>query len=273
MKYRKMIVKSTFVDAEEDATLHRMVECDEAGNEILEITYSDEAEEEDRYEHVYTDGFKTEAKHWLNGELTEHHKYSKGTDGKVATEETSFLDGTIGLKKFEYADKVITVTLFDEFNNLEEKEVRTYNDQNLLIEKIITNEENLILEKHINIYNEAGKLSKQTEYGTEGEFISEKEFHYGDNGMISKILTYTQSKKLIDAVYYYYDEKARVIEQKFTNRYIIQFTYDDELNTELEERFMANGALDYQMLTFYDENKRILKQQQNETLLIYTYEN
>ena len=67
-------------------------------------------------------------------------------------------------------------------------------------------------------------------------------------------------------------EKGNTVEQKISNQYLIKYIYDLNNNLIKEERYYANGLLDEQTEYEYDENNKLVLENNFVTKTKYVYE-
>jgi hypothetical protein len=109
-------------------------------------------------------------------------------------------------------------------------------------------------------YNSNNDVIKRTSYNEDDKIEFITHYEYDNDRNLLKFHKTNEKNETIDLVIFKYDEKNRVIEQKIGDYYITKFTYNDDERTKTEERYDLNGVLQFKMISYYDEEGRLLEE-------------
>lgn len=260
----------------ENKTPHSYTEFDSNGNEIVSITYFDTGEIETKIITEFDEnGNKSKEINYLDDEqIAEEVTFKRNSDNKLEREIIAYADGSESIKKYERnpEDNSVNIITVDDEDYLEEKEQLKLNENDLVIERTIFDEDENITEKHCMEYDENKNLIRRLEYGEGGDdLLTERLFSYDKNNNMIKRLSLTKDKKLIDVIEQEFDEKNRVLSQKFGKSYLIKHSYDDDENTYTEERINAEGMIEYRCVSKYDENNYLIEEEKPLSVTKYEY--
>lgn len=201
-------------------------EFDENGNCTKETNYYDEEAVSETITNVYDD------------------------KNKILKSETEYGDGSISIKSVALnSDKTEQIIeTHDEDGVLESKEVNQYND-GLLVKQMVYDEDNKLVNETLNEFDENKNLIKRVEknYFEKTEFITN--FEYNENNNFVKYQKLTPKGIVLEKLFISYDDQNRVIEQKYSDRIIYKYIFDDEKKTKTEERYDQQGVLRLQIVS------------------------
>ena len=175
------------------------------------------------------------------------------TSGARIEESYSYYD-TKGIlknrtyRRYEYEvnnnkGQMEVIRVYNDKNNLIEKQTNAYNKDGNVIEKIYQGPDGSIIQKIFNEYDNSGNLIENNYYGQGGEKLKSMQYFYGYNGNksvekitefirdsgeykeITKKFTYINSKNLVTVddefyrTYHYYDDNKNLIESA---KYLIE---------------------------------------------------
>ncbi|OFX17996.1 MAG: hypothetical protein A2033_10310 [Bacteroidetes bacterium GWA2_31_9] len=201
-------------------------EFDEKGNCIKETNFYDEESISETITNVYNE------------------------NNKILKSETEYGDGSISIKSVALnSDKTEQIIeTHDEDGVLESKEVNQYND-GLLVKQMVYDEDNKLVNETLNEFDENKNLIKRVEknYFEKTEFITN--FEYNENHNLVKYQKLTPKGIILEKLFISYDDQNRVIEQKYSDRIIYKYIFDDEKKTKTEERYDQQGVLRLQIVS------------------------
>ncbi len=137
---------------------------------------------------------------------------------------------------------------------------------------MVFGENNKLKETQLSEYDEKQQLLKRFEYNGTKELLQELRMTYDDNGNVIKRLTLNKNQSVIESISYKYDDKNRIIETVVGQRYVVKYTYDEAENSLTEERFLANGLLQYQQISKSNEDNQLIEEDDYQTKKTYEYE-
>ncbi len=268
------ILTHSLEEGEEMSYISAFLERDKQGNIILSETYFAPNELESKIISKHDeDGNKIEEINYLSeDEISEHFFFHRDIKGKILKEELNYADGSKSIKLYlrNETEKTLTITTQDEDDNIEEIEFLKFDSNKQVIEKILHNENNKMKEKTLYEYDDSQRIRKRTEYGANETLIVERNFFHDEKGNLIKQFG-VKNKKLLDSVVFQYDEKNRVVETQIANQYLIKYSYDDENHSQTEERFAPNGMLEFQQISFFNEDGLLVEEQIGELTKKYEY--
>ncbi len=267
---------TSFKDMPESEFLSAYTSYDINGNELESQSYQANDVIEIKTESKYDENNrKTEEINYLNeDEIGEHFFYFYDENGRVTKEIVKYADGseTIRTYKRDPAQNSLVITAVDDEGDTEGSEEFHYSEQGLLLEKIIYDEFENLQEKQINEYNQAGLLIKSNRYEAGGEYQAVHQYEYNEEGNLTKEVVHTPKGKLIEAVYYTYDEKNRIVETRIDNRFVIKYTYNDEKKEQITERFQPNGFLEFKKIMRFNDDNLLKEVDENTQFTRYEYD-
>lgn len=202
-------------------------EFDEKGNCVKETNYYDEESVSETITNIYNE------------------------ENKILKSVTEYSDGSTSIKSVsknsDSGEQIIETK--DEDGELESREINYYIN-GLLSRQLIYGEEEMLTREVINEFDDNQNIIKRVEkdYNEKQELTTT--FEYNDKANIFKYQKVTSKGNIVEKLIVAYDEKDRVIEQKYSDGILFKYIYDDELKTRVEERYDSNGYL--RMKIHYD---------------------
>lgn len=176
-------------------------------------------------------------------------------------------------------------------NNESTIETFLYNDNNQILENLLTTQDGTIISKIENTYNDEGKLIKKT-FSVE-KIITETTYTYNEQGLLAKevwtgaegsgVTTYKYDEKgrqisivgtndtpeIMDDEYYSanytYDDKDRVIKEVTVQSHFpaltIEYTYNKQDKLVKESADSEFGDWSWESIYIYDKNGNLIKEE------------
>jgi hypothetical protein len=142
------------------------------------------------------------------------------------------------------------------------KQIKKYNEKELLIEIIAHNSNGSLFGITRYKYDDKNRLIEQSEIGEKDTLISKSILKYNDKGNQEELSSYKSDGLLYDKVILKYDEKDRVIEQTYhfspTNSDTKTILIYKDIDTIIEMKYMTNGGLDQKTIYKRDKNKNVI---------------
>jgi hypothetical protein len=241
---------------------------DETGALLEETTYLNDGNIENRTTLKYENGLLVEQCNYIDdNELTEKRTIERDANGKISKELILYLDGSNTVKNYRRKDNYIEIESIDSEEGLESIEKIKIDDSEHILLKEVFDTENNLLEKIENTF-EGEKLILSKSLSNNNITIEKLDYN-GELMTMRSILT--ESGKLIQAIKFFYDEKARLKEYVYNSGFRFVNDFNDENNSKIEKQMQANGIIEYQKETFYDENSNITKEIDFQQTTIYEY--
>lgn len=247
---------------------------DERENVLMDASWQSNGMLENKSEYEYDTANNVIAqKIYLDEEnVSEYWTYQYDEAGKLNNKAVEYADGSHSYYNKTIAENgAINWEIKDEDNEYEGKEIRVYNDKDLLLSSIdIDDEGSETLRKEF-VYDENQLLIEQSIYEYE-ELLSREVMKYDEHGNLAHSISlspggnkisetkysYTEDNKIESYDYnnevrtsYTYDEKGREIEIKRTNLQtelnmgLTQFKYNE--NGQLTERLIYEMGAQFEM--------------------------
>ncbi len=261
-------------DSIETGFVNSIIEYDQNGNVTKSVTYLSENEIESKTLAKFNDKGELleEINYMSEDEIAEKLTYKRNDEGKIDEVRVEYIDGSLSIKKYEYADNEIIANVIDDENEFEGKEIRKLDDKGKIIEKIIYDEDNKLDEKEIVCYDEKSNVINRKEYNKDNELEVEINYTYDENENLIKFLKTNSKNEIIDSVVFVYDEKGNLTEQKVGDYYYSKFEINAEEKTKTEERFDMSGTLQFILTSKFDENDLIIEEISPLNTIKYKYE-
>jgi hypothetical protein len=103
------------------------------------------------------------------------------------------------------------------------------------------------------------------------KLIIETEYKYSDTGLLILRVSRNRRGELSDFLKIEYNEKGLPVKQSFSGKYTFLFEYDDQGNTVMEEQY-SGDTLDNRITSEYDENNRVIVEEQFKFSRHFEYE-
>ncbi|MEZ5197217.1 MAG: hypothetical protein R2764_12690 [Bacteroidales bacterium] len=245
--------------AERKGRKHTYTEFDEKGNLVLEIKYNEEAEVDEKLEITYDDnGFIKEEKSFFEGnELSDHASYERDENGVIRKSFKHYQDGTTDTINYRYDTdgNLIEKVTVDSYDEVESKELATYENGKLILKEIYEYDELMAKETYLfddygnmiehhtwspddgnrsykHVYDEKGNLIQSNQYNNKEELSGKAVYSYNKIGKVVEAIEetpYGTSKTSIT-----YDENGNAVEQLETNS-------SGEVNNKVERKYNADN--------------------------------
>ncbi|NVO04268.1 MAG: hypothetical protein HXX09_16365 [Bacteroidetes bacterium] len=220
----------------EESTIINYSEYDENGNEIKEVTYTEDGE----FEQMFTFQFNAENLvieenlFFTEDEITDVKKFDYNDQDKLVKKTIHYLDDTFDVTTYNYDDKgnLILKTTVDSDDNLEAKEVYEYSNNKVSFHAKYDGDNNLI-EEYKYQYNELGNAIEEEKWDIYDDKRIKYLMEYDANGNRTKILTYNSHGQLKHKSLFEYNEKnqlLKTVEEDEFNNNVISFQYDERGN-------------------------------------------
>lgn len=237
------------------ARKHSYTEFDEKGKIVLEIKYNEEAEVDERLETIYDEnGFVKDEKSFFEGkELSNHESYERDDRGEIIKSYKHYQDGTMDTINYKYDSdgNLIEKVTIDSYNEVEAKEIATYENENLIVKEVYEYDELMgketfqydesgnMIEHHVwspdegnnfykHMYDEKGNLIQSNQYNNKEELSGKAVYSYNDEGKVVQAIEETPYGTSTTAIRY--DENGNAIEQLETNP-------SGEINNKVERKY------------------------------------
>lgn len=234
-------------------------EFDENQNVILDITYLEDESVDQKYVNEF-EGVKLidEKVYFGSDELSEHNSYEY--DGDVLSNMIiHYQDGSRDNIRYEYDDNnnLLRKETRDEDDDIEELELRNYDNGLLISSKIFENGdlENPVREESVE-YDEEGRIIQKVTYDHQEERNQKQVFDYDENGYENMIKTYVNGQLQQKAIFKR-DELGRasqIIEEEPGQRVKVYQEFDDRGNVVKQQIYDKNEHELYNVHRKYDDN-------------------
>lgn len=214
------------------AVAEKIVRTFDDNSNLIEEIYYDEGEEiaeRKTYERADDGALKFEYTHYLDGSadtLSYQYDNEKNIVSKVLKDDEDYVEST---EKFEYKNnKLVKKEVFDENNNLTEKETYEYDENGNVIEYFNQDNDKYNEFRIVNKYDEAGSRTKSLKYNSRKQLIQKSTFSVDEKNRVTKIIE--EDPKGVTTTYLKYDNKSNVIFQE-------EFNANNEINSRVERKF------------------------------------
>lgn len=244
----------------EEGFLSSYVLMDADGRHLEERSYSDNGELETKTFAKYNEqGHLVEEINYMSeDEISEKLSYERNSDNKIGKITIEYADGSKSFKKFSYGQNSLEISTTDDEGESEGKEIRGFDSNGNLIEKVIFDDFNNLEEKEIITYYEGNLVKSKTIYDKNDQIEMIVNYNYDEKLNLVSYIKTNAKNQIIDKVLFSYDEYNQLVEQQIGSHYIVRFKYDNETNTQTEERYDMTGALKFVVTTRFDSDKRVL---------------
>ncbi len=123
----------------------------------------------------------------------------------------------------------VSVVRHDADGEFESKEELTYNDQHLLVQRLVTDAAG-VTRKYTFAYNDKNLMAKEEELDGNDKLVSRLEYTYNEDGKETSLLKFNEENKPVSSVKSEYDENGRLarrVSKGFYTR-ISLYEYDEE---------------------------------------------
>ncbi|MEM9821651.1 MAG: hypothetical protein AAF985_11285 [Bacteroidota bacterium] len=242
----------------------------ENGNLLLQEQYALDGRIEQKIERAYDSEQRlVEEKQYTEGDAP-HQVISNTYDenGKLNRSTTRYMDGALSNTDFVYdlSARSEEMTTRDEAGQIEEKVVRSFDQEGRVLEQSEYGEEESFVKSVKSSYNDAGRPLERHYKTEETEYKHFYDYEYDEEGRITYAEIFDVKEDLIRTDEITYDERGNQKEVAMKNyadgwSIVDRYTYNEQDQLVKEERFMANGdpveSKEYQM----DEHGFVLQQE------------
>jgi len=277
MKTKKITTYHSISDDEQtDRYVSAISEFDANEHEILSISYTPDGEIEHKTVYKYNDdGLKiAETNYFDEDEVSDSHVFEYNAQKLLIKEVTSFIDGSETIKTIvrDEQAKTVTVSSHDDEGELEDMEWVQLNAENRVIERKLFDEDEKIKEHFTYIHDDAGNVLNAKEYDENGNLYRETVQEFNSYNEPTKRIVKNAKGEIVDYTIYTYDDKNRVLEVKFGNRYLIKHEYNAENNSHTEMRILGSGQMDEKVTYIYNSEGKTIREERLDSTLEYDYE-
>lgn len=255
----RSILRSSNNESEGEEILSLVAEYSDKNLLVSELKFDDDGEPEETHSYSYDD----------RGNLIEHTMEmpmdgiferfvtTRNADGHPVA-IVKFYGDDAG-EKVEYVfgpnGQPVEVVRHDADGEFESKEELAYNDNQLLVSRVIT-EASGAVKKFLFSYDEKGLLMKEEEREAGDKMVSRLEYAYNEDGKEEALTKYNGDNKVISSVRSEYDENGRLSRRISKGYYtrISLFEYDDQGRLLEESLSDENGFVISRNRLEYDED-------------------
>lgn len=269
--------KSKSAKSDNKSRNHSYTEFDENGNVVLEVKYNDEAEVDEKVEISYdANGFVKEEKSFFEGnELSDHASYERDEKGVILKSFKHYQDGSMDTINYQYDSEgnLIEKVTVDSYNEVEAKELATYENGKLILKEVFEYDELMgketflfdesgnMIEHHVwtpddgnraykHMYDEKGNLSQANQYNNKEELSGKAIYSYNGDGKVIEAIEETPHGTLTTTIKY--DENGNAVEQVETNP-------AGEINNKVERKYNEDKDI-AEAVVFIDFHGRSVNQ-------------
>ena len=249
-------------------------EYDEKGRLIEETDYLARDEIEMKVLFAYDNQGKLVKKthYYAEESPSEVTYYTYTSEGRLKHEEVVYPDGSKMIKNYLYDPKTrqATITILDENEKLEEKQVKTYDENNNVIADESYDNKNKLKEKTTYEYNENNKPVTETVLSPKGKTRYKKFYRYDEAGNLVQSQTLNKKGRVIDVIKYTYDEQNRRMEVQHGIGNFIEYEYNDAKRTVKVKEY-GNGGLENEVVLKYNQDGYLVEERHADTKTSYVY--
>jgi hypothetical protein len=272
---RSLRVTTTPNEEDSEPFVSQVLEYDRAGNEISRLEFTAHETFEAKTETVYNaDNRIIEVTTFLDEqEIAERKKYDRNSEGRIEQVNIEFTDGSLSVQSIERDDKNRTENWIerDEDGELESREFLKFNEQGKVILKETYDFNDKLTEAFEYEYHPDGEMAIRRQLDQRRKLIIETEYKYSDTGLLILRVSRNRRGELSDFLKIEYNEKGLPVKQSFSGKYTFLFEYDDQGNTVMEEQY-SGDTLDNRITSEYDENNRVIVEEQFKFSRHFEYE-
>lgn len=273
MKKIKTITTKAESKIDNSVFISSFTEYDETGNTLCQITYRAENLVENKTTFKYDENGKIieEVEYLDEDEIAESTTYKRNSDGKIALASIVYSDGAISNRDYNYNGNSLVVNIKDEDNESEGIENYLFDEKDNIIAKEIVDCYGNVEEKEISEYDSNNNIIKKTEFDEENMPSLISIYSYNQKQELLLIKRLNSDGELIEEIHLKYNEKGKLIEQQFGTTYLVKYEYNEDDGSRKEERFNANGEMEFQAISFFDEEGFLRKEDNFFATINYEY--
>ncbi len=254
--------------------LYSIIEYDINGNVTKSVSYESENTIESKTLAKYdqNNNIVEEINYMTEDEIAEKLTYIRDEKGKLLKVIIKYSDGSSSTKNYEYTNESIIITIIDDEQEFEGKEIIILDSKGRTTEKTIYDYENKQEERQTVEYDDNDFVVNRKEYNRDNELDFDINYSYDKKGNLLKYIKTNNKNEIVDSVISSYDEKGNLTEQKVGDHYFSKFIIDSQNKTRTEERYDMTGKLQFIMTTKFSENDLITEEITPEYTIEYKYE-
>ncbi|MCD6331828.1 MAG: hypothetical protein J7L89_01000 [Bacteroidales bacterium] len=275
MKVKTLKVTTQPKDGETEPFISQIINYDPEGRELANYQYSGPGIFESKNETKYDSNGAVieEITYQDEHEIAERKTYTRDQKGEIIRIDSTFTDGSVSIFTFERDPVKGTENRIerDEDGALESRELLQFDEEGRIIRRELYNYRDKLTEAYTYEYNESGQLIHRRQLDQRGKLVIDTTYQYTETGLLQLRANRNRKGHLSDFIKMEYDSNGRVVLQNLSNKYFFEFEYDRNGNPIVEERY-AGDELDNRTTFDYDEENRLLREEQPELIREYHYE-
>ena len=246
--------------------LETSIEFDANGNTIKETKYLQDGSPEEVSSYLYDDGNRLleHTLEYVPDEASEKRVIERDGDGRIVR-ETKFYGDMAG-EHTDYAyeeDRIASIRSYDEEGDFQAREEIRYNEKKLPVARISYDKNDVVQERREYTHSDDGLSVEEKVIDAKGNLQRSSVTQLNANKKETQTVEKTGQGKLMSAIQSTYDEKGnlteRIIRDAFSKRHV--FTYDDQDRCVEEALYGEGGILMRRNQFEFDENGRLLSEQ------------
>lgn len=264
--YRNFSFSELMAKAEEEF-LESVTEMDPHGNVLEESKFDATGELEERNTYRFGPHGKLDEHvlFYAVEDVTERRVMIRNEQGLLQEEIRYYGDDTGERLVYSYGDKDLLSTLkrYDEEGDFDYEETFTYDANESLSRRERKNSAGVMITRMHFSPEAEGTRVEEEEFDGEGKLTSTTVATYNKDGKEINSLQRNAQGKLISSISSVYDEHGNILERKHQDFYskTTRFTYDDRNRLLTQELFDGSGLLLRKNVYEYDEDGRLIKEQ------------
>jgi len=204
----------------------------------------------------------------------EKKSYTYDNNSILISEKIEYEGGWFSVKKYERdtEKRIITVTIRDEDDEVEEMVETEYNDSGDIVCRKEFDESLKLKQMIVNTYREDGIIILKEEYSTSKKPDKIHHYFYNDSGKITAVQTLNSAGRQLDWVKIEYDDKGLPVCQLNMSGAKISLQHEPENRAVIETHYNSAGKIMTMIKTIRDEEGNIIEEQSEEVVKTYVYE-
>jgi YD repeat-containing protein len=248
----------------EESIIINFNEYDENGNEIKEVTYTEDGDFEQMFTYQYNSKklIVEEKLYFTEDEVTDIKNYEYNDKDQVIKKTVHYLDESFDVTNYSYDDNgnLISKITIDSDDYTESKETFKYSGEKLVYHAKFDGDDNLIAEFKYT-QNEKGLDIEQEKWEVYDEKRTKFVIDYDEKGNKTKILTYNSEGHLKHKSLYEYNENnlvLKVVDEDEFNNNTISYEYDEKGNAIEQTEYNKNDDLISSISRKYNEFNNVI---------------
>lgn len=271
----KKIIRYIVPNNSDKQIIKSITEFDQNNNILLDINYADEYEIESKTIYEYSGKIlKKEINFFDEENISEEAEYFYNQNDKIEKIKISYADESFSIKEYSYNNEKneLQIIQFDEENEVESKEYLKFNSENLLIEKQVFDYDNILIEQIVNKYDNNKNIIYSKEFYKYDDIKTESKYEYNFSNKLTSFTKYNSKNQIIEQIKFTYNTNDKIIEQKHLGKMTIKFSYDEELQQKIEERYDTQGMIVYKAIFDVSKDEKIINEIFPNYEIIYEYQ-